>query len=310
MGKKSSPKPDPQIGEAAKMSAQLGRDYLGHMKDQSAISNAWADEDRTRYKTVFEPVEDRMIADAQGYDTPERRAAAATAAMADVHQQSAIARAGTARRMAAMGVNPASGAAIAEGRRSEMSEALGAAGAANLARNQVEAGGEARIANVVNMGKGLAVNPLSSLTASNSAMGSGFQGAMGGYNQQGSLLNMQFQQQLQAKQMQGDIFGGVGQGIGMLLGSGIISDEKLKTAKRREKGVLKAIEGMPAERWRYKPGVADEAEHVGPYAQDFKRATGLGDGKTINPIDMMGVTLAGVQELAREVRALKQKKVV
>ena len=35
-------------------------------------------------------------------------------------------------------------------------------------------------------------------------------------------------------------------------------------------------------------------EHIGTYAQDFQNATGLGDGKSINVIDALGVTMGAV----------------
>lgn len=305
MGKKSAPSPDPNIGKAALDSASLGRDYLAWMKDQAKITNAWAEEDRIRYKTVFQPVEDRLVTEAVSYDTPERRQAAALEATADVSQQSALARDASERRMAAMGVDPRSGAYSAEARRGAMAQGLGAAGASNLARKQVEATGTAMTANAANIGRGFAVNPATSMGLSNNAAASGFQGAIGGAGQQGQLLNQQYQNQLSAWNSQNDLWGGIGQGIGMIIGA---SDKNVKENKRPVRGVLEVIEKMPAERWKYKKGVADEGEHIGPYAQDMKKATGIGDGKTVNFLDIAGVTLAGVQELAKEVKALKRER--
>jgi hypothetical protein len=85
--------------------------------------------------------------------------------------------------------------------------------------------------------------------------------------------------------------------------------------------VVKAIRTMPVDRWRYKPGaglaahkrasegkatiVPDAAEHVGPYAEDFQKRFGVGDGKTINVIDAIGVTFAAMKGLAKEVDKLK-----
>lgn len=305
---KSSPAPDPRIGEAAVKSAELGERYLQWMQEQSDIANSWAETDRARYKNVFEPLEDRMIADATSYASPERKAAAASEAVADVRQQSALGRQQQTRQMAAMGVNPASGRFAAETRRSGTAEALGAAGAANLARRRVEATGDAKMADVVNMGRGLAVNPGTSLGMAGNMAGAGFQGAMGGYNQMGGMLTQQHNNEMNAWNARNQSMAGIGQGVGMVLGAlPFTSSKDSKTNKRKAMSVLDAVKDMPVEEWDYKPGQGDGGRHIGPYAEDFKAKTGLGDGKTISPIDLHGVTLKAVQELASMVDIVSGK---
>jgi hypothetical protein len=85
------------------------------------------------------------------------------------------------------------------------------------------------------------------------------------------------------------------------------SDENAKEDKREVKGVLDALKKMPIEAWKYKDGEGDGGEHIGTYAQDFKKQTGLGDGKNINVIDALGVTMGAVKELAEKVENLKGK---
>ena len=201
------------------MSAKLGQDYLAFMRDQAAITNNWAERDRARYQETFVPLEQAMIAEAQGYDNPARRTEAATQVIADVRQQSAIARAGSERRMAAMGVSPESGRFAGEDRRAQTSEALAAAGAGNMARRQVEETGRALRMNAVNLGRGFAVNPATSMGLSNGAMSSGFSGAMQGQAQMGSLLNTQYQQQMQGWQARQSALGGIGQALGSAFGA-------------------------------------------------------------------------------------------
>lgn len=93
-----------------------------------------------------------------------------------------------------------------------------------------------------------------------------------------------------------------------------ISSKKAKDRVGRviEGEVVKKIKSMPVDRWRYKKEiVADKAEHggqrehIGPYAEDFKERFGVGDGRTINFIDAIGVTFAAVKGLAKEVDKLK-----
>jgi hypothetical protein len=54
---------------------------------------------------------------------------------------------------------------------------------------------------------------------------------------------------------------------------------------------------MPIAQWRWK-GEAETVRHVGPTAQDFRAAFGLGyDDKTITLVDSEGVALAAIQGL-------------
>lgn len=59
---------------------------------------------------------------------------------------------------------------------------------------------------------------------------------------------------------------------------------------------LEAVCSLPVDRWKYK---VDGVPHIGTYAEEFNKALNLPEAKTINPIDMLGVTLAAVQELAK-----------
>ena len=308
MGKSpKAPAPDARIGEAAMLSAQTGQDALAWAKKQAEISNDWAAEDRARYKTTFQPVEDQFVADSVAYDTPERRAAEAASAAATVRAQGAISRGIGERNLSAMGVNPNSGRFAAETAKAATTEGLAAVGAANAAEKAVEAEGRSRIAQAVNLGQGMAVNPGTSLGLSTSAGMAGFGAAQQGYGQQGQLLNAQHQQAMQAYQSKVDGQSALWGGLGSLAGVGlsILSDETKKTNRKKVRGALKAIDRMPIDKWDYKPGAGDEGTHVGPMARDFKRETGLGDGTTINVIDAIGTTMGAVKELSAEVRALK-----
>jgi len=62
--------------------------------------------------------------------------------------------------------------------------------------------------------------------------------------------------------------------------------------------VLAKVAELPIASWRYK---GDDATHVGPMAQDFYAAFGLGtDDKHIAPTDMAGLSLAAIQALKAE----------
>jgi hypothetical protein len=70
--------------------------------------------------------------------------------------------------------------------------------------------------------------------------------------------------------------------------------------------LLAAVSTLPVETWRYKAETGLETRpHIGPYAEDFQAAFGVGDGVTINPIDAVGVCLAAIQALTQKVEALE-----
>jgi hypothetical protein len=82
-----------------------------------------------------------------------------------------------------------------------------------------------------------------------------------------------------------------------------LSDKTKKTSiKKIATPVLDALENMPEiKSWKYKKGASkDQARHIGPMAQDFKKAFGVGDGKQISIIDAVGVLMKGLQEYAEE----------
>ena len=97
-------------------------------------------------------------------------------------------------------------------------------------------------------------------------------------------------------------------GCNLPAGSGVwscSSDRSLKTGFTPVDGeeVLAKLATMPIERWSYvsEPGVV----HLGPTAQDFRAAFGLGvDDTTIGHLDEAGVSLRAIQALEARTRAL------
>lgn len=338
MGSKP-PKPDPRIGEAAMKQAEIAdraqiaaegfanrqldmaAEYQKFMLDQAEITNGWAADDRKRYVDTFIPLQDDWIAEANSYDSAERKAMAADEAVADVRQQFALGRQQNERQMAAVGVNPNSGRYQSSANRMQATEALAAAGAANSARRIGEDTARSLRASVINMGQGLAVNPGTSMGLSNSAGSTGMNAGMNGITSAAGMvaggaqtamqgqngimngLNMQYQNQMNAWSANQNRIAGIASGLGQVAGFAMMSSKDYKTAKRKPMSVLDAVRDMPVEEWEYKKGMGDGGgkKHIGPYAEDFQRATGLGNGKEISIIDAIGVTMGAVQELADKV---------
>lgn len=87
------------------------------------------------------------------------------------------------------------------------------------------------------------------------------------------------------------------------------SDRNMKAnfAPVNPRAVLDKLRSLPIQTWSYK---ADDAavRHIGPVAQDFKAAFGLGaDDKTISTVDADGVALAAIQALYQQNQELAQK---
>jgi hypothetical protein len=86
------------------------------------------------------------------------------------------------------------------------------------------------------------------------------------------------------------------------------SSRQLKTAERAIDGssVLAGVAALPVDAWRYRPETGLEQQiHIGPYAEDFRAAFGVGDGVTISTIDAIGVCLAAIRALSEKVETLE-----
>lgn len=305
----SAPSPDKNIGRAALENAQTGRDMLAWMKDQAAVTNDWAEQDRAYDLEVFRPRQRQMVDDAFSWDNSDRRAERRSSARADVALEGAMAIDSNRRQAMAMGVDPRSGRFANSEAKMRTATALGQAGASNLADRAVDAEAYSRQANAINMGSGFAVNPATSMSLSNQAGQAGFGGAMRGTESMGNLLNADYRNRLSQynanQSSSAGLWGGIGSAIGMMAPV-IMSSKDAKTDKEPAGDNLAALEDIPVERWRYREetGMSPE-KHVGPYAEDFQRETGLGDGKTIAVQDMVGVTMGAVKELAAKVERIE-----
>ena len=86
-------------------------------------------------------------------------------------------------------------------------------------------------------------------------------------------------------------------GIGSLLyGASLFSSKEYKNRVGSVDvfDVLEGLKKLTIHKWKYK---GEDTEHLGPYAEDFKEIFGVGDGKTIYLIDVMGVALASLKAM-------------
>lgn len=81
---------------------------------------------------------------------------------------------------------------------------------------------------------------------------------------------------------------------------GVTSDRDAKTAvaPADAEAILKAVAEMPINTWRYRDE-PDSVRHLGPMAQDFAAALGLGDNeRQIHVVDGIGTAFAAIKALA------------
>lgn len=324
----------PERQRAADEAVQLSQAQRGLMDTQTALAKDYADYNRT----TFRPLEQRLVTEAQTYDTPERRAQAAREAVTDVETQAGRQRQARMAEMASFGIAPDSAKSMAIAGSDSINNARIAAGAASGARKQVEATGYARMADAANMGRGLpsaqatAVQTASNagnaaLGASNSSLQStmsgaplmqtGFNTGLQGNQIAGNLYGQQAQIQNQGDSGLGSLLGGVG---GIMYGMGSMggwSSKKLKTDKRDvdEDEALEAVNATPVQATEYKPGVAtmtgrpEGQTHVGPYAEDVQQAQGneaAPGGKVVNFARMAQTNAKAIQALSKQLEQIEE----
>lgn len=179
----------PFIKAAQEKSLQVSDAQLASMKQQDALAKEYADYNRT----TFRPLEQGIVANAQGYDTPEKRQSAADQALADVNMQFNARGAATARQLAASGVAPGSAKSMAVMGTQGVEQARVGAGAAQMARKGVETTGFARQMDAASLGRNLPSAQATSaglgIQAGNSAVNTSLAGANAGTTQAGLAMN-------------------------------------------------------------------------------------------------------------------------
>src|SRR6185436_14467243 len=88
----------------------------------------------------------------------------------------------------------------------------------------------------------------------------------------------------------------------------VVSDRNAKTNFHDldTQDILDHLMAIPITSWNYK--TRDDIRHIGPMAQDFYAAFGLGtDDKHISTVDADGIALAAIQGLYRKVQTQQKQ---
>ncbi len=318
------------------MMDQVANQVIQKQLELQDKSSAQADDYLNYMKATFRPVEQGLVNDAQAFDTEAKREELAGRAGADVQQAAGAADAATARDLARYGINPADGAYADAAAGSSLNKTAATVGAMNKARTDARAEGRAFKFDVAGLGRnlpgagatstGLSINagnaavsnagaPAANARADAATMQSGYGTAITGNNSAGNLYGNIFNSQIQAYNADQQVSAGISSGLGTLGGMGAYklifgSSKKFKNKRGNvdAEKVADDVKKMPIDRWRYRKGIsADQADHTGPYAEDFQQRFKVGDGKSIHVADGIGVALAAVKGMAKKVDRLDKR---
>lgn len=261
----SDPPPPPDLGpmadasvEAARLAQQTSQEQLAWAREQDTMNRQTlqqvldiqlpamrdqfesAREDRERWEETFRPLEDQFIAEAQAYDTPERREQYRARATADVTQAFDASRQNALQRLEGYGVDPSESRSQALDIGVRTAQAAATAGAATRADLGVEERGRQLRGQAIQLGRGLpqqvgagyagAVGAGSQAIQgglSTSQTGSNIMGAPGawgsqalaGYGQGANILSQGFGNEMDAYNAQVAQQAGMLQGVGNIAGA-------------------------------------------------------------------------------------------
>jgi hypothetical protein len=232
---KDAPDPDPGIGEAAKMNAQVAKDALdfyktvyesdikpmqlkdqqlreglvGDMRTSMQQQQKFADEQNAYYKDTFQPVEKKMVEEAAGYDSDANIAQRRGIASASVNNAFSNARDQQSRSLSAYGVNPNSGAFARANASLTSNQALANASSQNQADFETRDKAIALRAGAANFGRNMPNTAATYYSNANSAgsqaSGISAQG-MASANQNAATMGSGFNTAIQGNQSAGNLY--------------------------------------------------------------------------------------------------------
>jgi hypothetical protein len=261
-----APAPDPNIGLAQKQTSDLSKEYMDLWKtdiwpgmkqqavDQQNLSEKQvglnmesqrrqmeiADEQYKRYKTVFEPLQNDIVKQANEYDTEANRERIASQALGDVNSQFENQRQQTRMQGRAYGIDPTSGRYQGAENANSVMQAGTAAAASTRARDAAVQLGWAKKMDAIGLGSGIFSNQATStglaLNAGNAALGAGqipmsnysgmtasggsaFGTGMTGYNMAGQLGVQKYGTDVNAYNAQQQANASSSAGIGSAIGA-------------------------------------------------------------------------------------------
>lgn len=324
----------PQRADTAATDKEVAQAQLASMQ----FANQQAQEAATRNKTVVQPMEDKIFADAQSYDTPERRAAAVADAAANTEANFGRAQEGVTREIMRRGgsVGDPANASLMQDAALEKAKAI--TGSTAEATRNVEGQGHARMMDAAGLGHGVVSNQatqqqiagqagagavgasgagLGATMSGNSTMQAGFNSAMQGYGQAGSLYGTAAGIDSRTRGQDMDFLNNAMKTAGTIWAA---SSKKIKkgTGKPADTGgALEQVDSLDVQDgWQYDPakGGPDDGgqEHTGPMAEQVQAKMGNrvapgGKGIDYSVVGMGGKILASIQQLSKQQKATDKR---
>jgi hypothetical protein len=326
-------KTQPQRDAAAATAEKAGASQIAGMD----FATQQAQDLDARNKSVFQPLENKMVADAGNYDTADRRMQASSAATADVEGAFGRAQSGLARDLARNGTAVNSGRSQSLMQDAALKKATAVAGATTGAVQNVEQQGYARTADAVALGKGIVGNQATMQQIAQTGGAQATAAAAAGVsaaNSGAGLMNAGYGTALQGQGQAANIYGQVASidqkasdgtmgAIGSMAGLAtklyLGSDKNIKSGTGKPANTKKALAEVAAtpveDGWKYDeakgaPAGSGGPEHTGPMAQQVRKTMGekvAPGGKVIDMVSMNGKLMAGMQELTKRMTKLERR---
>lgn len=86
-----------------------------------------------------------------------------------------------------------------------------------------------------------------------------------------------------------------GQIAGLAISAFAASASSFKENIEPAPSILEGLARLDLKKWQY---VGEDEAHVGPMAEEFQQVFGIGDGKTLKLVDVMGVMIGAIKEMA------------
>lgn len=295
--------------KAAQLQYQTSQDQLNWAKTQYADAKPTTDrinaslintldtntsnaaEDRARYQSVYQPVEDAYVDKAMNYDSEGNLALQRGRATTAVAQQFDAAGQAAQRQLEGFGIDPSTTRSAALDVGVKVQKAAAMAGAANQSDVQTKATADQLRANAISVGRGYPAQTTAEYgTGTQAGMGavgnqnstySAFAPALGnptawqGLGNQsigtwGSTLNNMYSAQMSQYNANQNSSSGIGAGLGMVAGLGSTAMMAFSDARLKENitPVGKTHEGIPIHTFNYK---GHPQKHVGMIAQQVEQ---------------------------------------
>lgn len=317
MGGKSAPAPDysgmervarEQLRFAKQQYADFAPQAQAIMGLQMQAQRQQMDQAADYYdyqQSTFRPLEQRLVQQAQDFDTEAYRQQQASQASAAAARAFSTSDAMNRRAMAARGVNPNSGAARGAGRALGLQQAAMRAQAMTGARTQAQDRATAMQYQAAGLGRGLATNSLAAFQgATGAGTAAGNMGMAAGNQYQAGLAGAgsTFGQMAGTQaNLYGQSMAARGEMLGTVLGAGIgaMSDRRLKT--NIEKVGVDENTGLTLYSFNYVESVGQDGTFIGVMAdevmEDYPEAVLVMDnGYYAVDYDKLGIEMQEVGE--------------